>query len=547
MKDHTLFTPYSRGQAPDRAYPEKNIFLTGFMGAGKTTVGRLLAQALNRPFVDMDAELVKLHNKSIPRIFSELGEAHFRQAEATLLKNLNEQDQPKVIATGGGIVQSEANCEILTGALTFFLNISAEEAWKRLSEDDKDDRPLASSFRDFKSLLAKRQGLYQKCGAAFSAAAGPKEISEAILDFVLWQEPVILGAEGRSSRVRTYAPVSLMAELKKELLASNKAMVLMDHHFRDTPDEFNRLFADLPVYYAKGAGEAAKTFGEVGDLLLAMSEAGLDRSDYLVVRGGGSLTDLGALAAGLFKRGLKLILVPTTVLAAVDASIGAKAAVNLAGAKNQVGLFYLPEEVWIDPLVLRSVPDNLKRDGLIEAYKTALLFDPLLAELISRQLTNLLSGDLLILSQIVHDAARLKIELVAKDLREELGLRDVLNLGHTYGHAVESYHAPNVSHGRAVALGLAVALVHSVKRHGFDETAAKNAIHICRLLAGGAFPSPPPEKEVLRLLSFDKKIRQGRLKFVALKAPGEAVLETNLNPPDLLDAAKELFKNQTPS
>jgi 3-dehydroquinate synthetase/shikimate kinase len=544
VKDHKLFALSSSSQDPYRTYPEKNIYLTGFMGSGKSTVGLLLAEALNRPFVDMDEELVKKYNKSIPEIFAEQGENYFREMESALLNNLNERDQPKVIATGGGIVQSKANRELLKGALTFFLDLPAEQAWERLSDSDKANRPLVGSLEDFKSLYAKRLDLYQKCGAIISARAEPWEVRDSVLDFVLYQEELSLMAEGRTCLIRTYAPLSQMVQLKNQILGDNKALLLMDHHFKNCPDQFNQLFSDLPVYYAQSQGEEAKTLAEATNLLMAMSELRLDRSDYLLVRGGGSLTDLGALCAALYKRGLKLILIPTTLLAAVDAAIGGKAAVNLAGAKNQVGLFYLPEEVWIDPLVLKSLPNHLKREGLIEAFKTALLFDPLLFDLITKQITNLLDGDLPLLAQIVHDTARLKAELVAKDLREELGQREVLNLGHTYGHVVESYYAPQVSHGRAVALGLAVALIYSVNHHGFDPILAQNAIEVCRRLAGEAFPTPPPEDQVKRLLSFDKKIRQGKLKFVALKAPGESLLVSQLDPDQVLAAARELFKNQ---
>ncbi|MDR2367121.1 MAG: hypothetical protein LBF58_03285 [Deltaproteobacteria bacterium] len=542
MKDHKIFAISPSGQG--RTYPENNIFLTGFMGAGKTTVGRALAKALNRPFVDMDEELVKNHNKSVKEIFAESGEAYFRQAEAALLKTLSEQDQPKVIATGGGIVQAQANRDILKKSITLFLDLTAEESWARVDGAGRGERPLASGFADFRALHAKRRKLYLECGSVFSAEPGPAEIAANVLDFVLWQDPVPLRAEGRECVVRTYAPAQSMPGLLRNLIGDSKAMILSDRHFLENPDGFGGLFPGIPTVYPKETGEAAKTMAEATDLLLAMAGARLDRSDYLLVRGGGSLTDLGALCAGLYRRGLNLVLIPTTFLAAVDASIGGKAAVNLAGAKNQAGLFHLPREVWIDPLFLSGLPDGLKREGLVESFKAALLFDPPLLGLITRQLGNILAGDTLLLSQIIHDSARHKAALVAKDLREELGLRDALNLGHTYGHAAESFHGPTLSHGRAVALGLAVALVYSRERHGLDHDLAKSAIDVCRRLAGGSFPDPPPDGEVVRLLSFDKKIRDGKLKFVAIKAPGESVIDRGVPPGDILSAARELFRNE---
>jgi 3-dehydroquinate synthetase len=128
---------------------------------------------------------------------------------------------------------------------------------------------------------------------------------------------------------------------------------------------------------------------------------------------------------------------------------------------------------------------------------------------------------------------------VARDFREELGMRDVLNLGHTYGHVVESHHGPSVSHGRAVALGLAVALQYSRDRHGFPPDAAEAAASVCLELAGGEFPEAPPEVEVRRLLAFDKKIRGGSLKFVALSAPGRPVVD-RIGPDEILAAAAKV-------
>jgi 3-dehydroquinate synthetase len=176
----------------------------------------------------------------------------------------------------------------------------------------------------------------------------------------------------------------------------------------------------------------------------------------------------------------------------------------------------------------------------VEAYKTALLFEPDLVDLVTGNLSSLLDGDVPLLAQVAHDSARLKAAQVATDLREEKGLRDLLNLGHTYGHVAESFNAPRVSHGQAVALGLAVALNYSRSRRGLDPGFAKTAIDLCRRLAGGAFPPQPPAEEALRLLGFDKKIRHGRLRFVALEAPGRGFLDRDVPAEAILEAAEDL-------
>jgi 3-dehydroquinate synthetase len=233
----------------------------------------------------------------------------------------------------------------------------------------------------------------------------------------------------------------------------------------------------------------------------------------------------------------------------VDAAIGGQAAVNLAGAKNQVGLFHLPREVWIDPEVLGKLPTALKLEGLVEAYKTGLLFDPSLADLIASDLKALVDGDLLAITEVVYRSAAAKATLVAQDLREERGLRDVLNLGHTYGHAVESFNASSlsparVSHGQAVALGLAVALEYSARHQGLDPQTTKEGVKLCKLLCGGNFPPAPSSREAERLLSFDKKIRAGRLRFVALKKPGKPIIEPEVKAEAVLEVANELLSRE---
>jgi 3-dehydroquinate synthetase/shikimate kinase len=512
------------------------------MGAGKTTVGRLLAETLRRPFVDMDEELEKSHQKSVPEIFESFGEKFFRQAETALLLNLMNHDRPLVVSTGGGLVEAPGNRLALKSVLTFFLDLTPEAAWERLDDQARTLRPLAQNWAAFKKRYFSRRPLYLECGRVTPASNPSEQVARYIRDYILEEPAITLTTEGKNSIIRTYAPSERLKSLADDLIGKRRAFALIDGFFKDEPDAFLEALPEAEVHYASQRGESSKTLSEASAVLTRMAQAKLDRSDFLVARGGGSVTDLGGFCAGLFRRGINLVLAPTTLLGAVDAAVGGKTAVNLAGAKNQVGLFHLPREVWIDPWVLSQLPVDLIDEGLVEAFKTGLLFDGALSSLITRQLENIRLGDLPLLTEVIHRSAKAKADLVEKDFREEKGIRDILNLGHTYGHVVESYNAPEASHGRAVALGLAVALEFSKTRHGLAPEIAHSGALLCRKLSGEKFPDSPPADYVTNLLGFDKKIRDGKLKFVALSAPCKPLV-VEAQPDQILAAAETISKN----
>jgi 3-dehydroquinate synthetase len=369
--------------------------------------------------------------------------------------------------------------------------------------------------------------------------ARPDKVADQIACYILEDEPITLTAESNRCLIRTFAPLDRFKVLAHELASDRKIMLLSDGYFKGLDEDLTSNLNFSHSLYLDKIGENVKTMAQASLVLEAMAKASLDRGDYLLVRGGGSTTDLGALCAGLYRRGLNLILAPTTLLGAVDASVGGKTAVNLAGAKNQVGLFYLPREVWIDPWVLAALPENLMNDGLTEAFKTGLLFDPELAKMVEKNLESMRAGDLPLITETVYRSAKAKAALVEEDFRDTKSIRDILNLGHTYGHAVESFYAPTLSHGRAVAMGLACCLKFSEKKLGLDPFVTEAAIRLCRLLAGGKFPERPPDADIERLLSFDKKIRGGKLKFVGLSAIGKPLL-TETTAKEILDCAAQI-------
>ncbi|MDR1080155.1 MAG: bifunctional shikimate kinase/3-dehydroquinate synthase [Deltaproteobacteria bacterium] len=539
--------------------PERHVFLSGFMGAGKSTVGPILAGRLGRPFTDLDREIEEAEGISIRDIFAdpEKGEGYFRKREAEKVKALiASRGLPRVIALGGGAVEDPQTRKLLAGsANTFFLDAGDPEIlWERACRDAP-SRPLAGDRAGFMRRLERRLPLYRASGLPVDAGgAGPEEVCDRIVKILFCgREAGVRASESWVSRITAWPDAAGLAASLAGRLEGRRVLMLLDPALRSEEAFWQKLLGSGSVVYPEKRGEAAKTLASAEKIMALLAARSFDRSDWLLVRGGGSLTDLGGFCAGLFKRGIRLLMLPTTLLAAVDAAVGGKTAVNFAGAKNQCGHFYLPEEVLIEGEILRRLPRGLLEEGLSEAYKTGLVRDPVLSDLISREIESLLPArgapgpDLPLLLDCAWRGASLKASVCSEDFRERKGVRDVLNFGHTFGHAVEAHFAASeipVPHGRAVAFGMAAALVLSERSFGLDPDAARRARAVCLRLSRGGYPPIPPEDELERLFLTDKKARLGKLKFVALKAPGEPEV-ADLLPGELVSAAREAVREAT--
>jgi len=259
-------------------------------------------------------------------------------------------------------------------------------------------------------------------------------------------------------------------------------------------------------------GEMAKTMPTVEAVCLALADAGLSRTDLLVSVGGGAASDLGGFVAAVYLRGITAHHVPTTLLGAVDAAIGGKSGIDVGG-KNLVGVFRHPARVVIDLEVLGRLPDDLVREGMAEALKTALIGDPGLLELLERD------GVGADLAEVVSRSLAVKARIVGRDFTEA-GERAHLNYGHTVGHAIES--ASGISHGSAVAIGMVAAGRASSLVAGFEHE-ARQADAIGRL--GLPVSAPALDRAaVLRLIDRDKKRDGAETRMVLLEAIGRPVV-----------------------
>ena len=439
------------------------------MGAGKSTVGAEVARLVERPFVDVDREIERAHGP-ISSLF-ERGEREFRRIEEETLAHVL-AGPPAIVALGGGALGSERTRERLgsLGAFVVLIDVEVDEAWKRASGSD---RPLARDETAFRRLYEERRRLYED--AADAVATDADGVLLAALGIVLDR-----GALARlEEHVPRGRPVALVAD----------GRVL----------ELHRPRLDARVHVVP-SGEAAKSLAAVERL---WNELALDRGGVVVALGGGCTTDAAGFVAATYLRGLAWVAVPTTLVAQVDAAIGGKTAVNLGKGKNLVGAFHLPERVVVDPAVLATLPARERRAGMAEVVKTGLLAG-----------RTLWTGPE---DEMVRRAAAYKAAVCLSDPLEK-GRRSVLNLGHTFAHALEAASGYGLRHGEAVALGLTAALRLSIEHLGLEPDVLEEVERVLE-------PKPVRvDPDVAwSALARDKKAKGGRIRLVLLEAPGKPV------------------------
>ena len=273
------------------------------------------------------------------------------------------------------------------------------------------------------------------------------------------------------------------------------------------------------------AGEGSKSLGTLERVLDWMLERRLPRDGVLIALGGGVIGDLAGFAAAIYQRGIDFVQCPTTLLAMVDSSVGGKTGINHARGKNLIGAFHQPIAVLADSATLDTLPAREYGAGLAEVYKYALLGDAGFLDWLDAHADALLARDAEAVQHVIRTCCRMKAEIVARDERES-GARALLNLGHSFGHAIEAYEQyRGYLHGEAVAVGMRIATGLSVRLGRLDATAGER---IGESLDRAGLPSALPQgmnvDDFLRLMALDKKVKAGRLRLVLLDGIGEAVV-----------------------
>ena len=517
------------------------IALSGFMAAGKTTVGRALAQATGRLFVDLDAEIEAAFARDVRAIFAEFGEGAFREMEARLLPQaLSRSD--RVVALGGGVVCHPAGRSLLKQrACWVHLDVSLDELKRRVAASGGAAvRPLWDEARAGR-LLEARAPFYDEAHHRVNGERSPSEVVEEVAALAGagggGRESTVRGADRRRLRVDLpeigYDLVighGLDDVIEQEVGGLGQGPIALVTDSNVGPLHGDRVAGLLSrsgravVRVELLAGEANKTVEAVLAAVDRLLDHGWQRPAPVVALGGGVAGDMAGLVAALTLRGVPFVQLPTTLLAMVDSSVGGKVGVNHRTGKNLVGAFWQPALVVADLAFLDTLPDRELRAGLGEAAKTALLGEPELLELLEARPHEALAREPDLLAEVVERCCRFKASVVARDA-EEAGPRRILNLGHTLGHAIELVAGYGVLlHGEAVAVGLvgAAELACSLGR-GPDDLAGR----IRSLLRRLGLPTSVAglsEGALVEAMRSDKKVRGDKLAWTLLEEPGHPVI-----------------------
>ncbi|MFL6635767.1 MAG: bifunctional shikimate kinase/3-dehydroquinate synthase AroKB [Massilia sp.] len=540
-----------------------NIFLVGLMGAGKTTIGRLLARRLDMTFIDSDHEIEARTGATIPWIFEIEGEASFRRREADVIRELTGQNGI-VLATGGGAVLDPASRALLAERGTvIYLRASVSSILLRTAHDK--NRPLlqtADPRRKLEDLTAQREPLYREIADIVIDTGRPnvQSMVQTILDQLEADNAAREQANAKTT-MNEQACISLNVELgdRSYPIAIGRGLLddasLLNRHIGGsgkvaivTNTTVAPLYLDKVAGPLRAAGRDVvpiilrdgeefknwESLNEVFDALLANK---CDRKTTLVALGGGVVGDMTGFAAATYMRGVPFVQIPTTLLAQVDSSVGGKTGINHPLGKNMIGAFYQPRAVIADTATLDTLPDRELSAGLAEVIKHGAILDAAFFDWIEANIDSLVARDHAALAHAIARSCEIKADVVTRDEREG-GLRAVLNFGHTFGHAIEAGMGYGAwLHGEAVGCGMVMAADLS-RRLGLVDAAAVDRVRA--LVKAAGLPVVAPDLGVLRwieLMEVDKKNEGGAIKFILLKPLGSPSI-TNA-PRELLDATLE--------
>jgi shikimate kinase / 3-dehydroquinate synthase len=521
--------------------PRRALVLIGFMGAGKSTVAGELAEALGVAALDSDKLLEERLGEPLAQAFELRGEPAFRAAEEELVSELLDRAGPgSVIALGGGSVCAESVRRALEPHLTVLLDVDPALAWARIQAEDGAGapRPLARDWESFSALHARRRDLYEELADALLPALA-RGVGQRVLDALralsaapggtrlLWASscsgdyPVLIG------------PGILRPGGGPELVELWPLDRSVSRPFCVTDETVAALYAErlgeVKGTLAIAPGEGQKTLSSAERVWHSLLAAGITRSDHVVALGGGVVGDLAGFCAATYQRGVPVVQIPTTLLAQVDSAYGGKTGVDLPEAKNYVGAYHQPAGVLVDPDTLATLPAGELASGWVEVLKTALIAGGAVWQRVA--------GGSEVDADMILACARTKLAIVAADERDS-SRRQLLNLGHTIGHAIETATGyARYRHGEAVGLGLLATL----RLSGLESLRAE----VRELLLAHELPvtlEGVAVDDVVQATAHDKKRVGSRVPFVLVAGPGDVRIGCEVAADELRSAVTELLR-----
>ena len=532
----------------------RSVVLVGMMGAGKTSVGKRLAAKLGLPFVDADAEIEAGAQLTISEIFERFGELYFRDGERKVIARLL-NGGPLVLATGGGaFMNATTRQNIAKYGVSIWLKPSFDILLARVRK--KSNRPLlktADPEQTLRRLLEERTPTYALADLTIESLDGSHD---AVVDAILRRLDATLGkdvAPVQEARRKVEVPLGARAysiligpgvldeagaEIARIAPGVHCAIVT---DARVAPLYLDRLSASLDQAGLRSTpivcppGEATKGYAEFARVCDALIEARIERRDIVIALGGGVIGDLAGFCAASLRRGVRLVQLPTTLLAQVDSSVGGKTGINSRHGKNLVGAFHQPSLVLADTLCLDTLSEREFRAGYAEVVKYGLIGDRGFFEFLESNWRDAFAGGPARAEAIAVSCAA-KARVVAAD-ETERGERALLNLGHTFGHALEKltgYDSARLVHGEGVAIGMVSAFRFSRDLglcSGQDATRAEAHLKAVglptRMRDIPGFDART--EDLLAAMRQDKKVDRGRLTFILARGIGQSFVARDVD------------------
>lgn len=535
----------------------RSVVLVGLMGAGKTSIGRRLAARLGLPFRDADTEIELAAGCSIPELFARYGERAFRDGERRVIRRLLSGD-PLVLAFGGGaFIDPETRSVARDEAVSIWLRCPLPTLVRRVSL--RDNRPLLADGNPgeiLQRLIGQRYPVYAEADIIVDCGdESPDVTTTQVLNALLaWRPPRRLTVALPSTTYDVVIGDGLLhraGALLAPRLPQKRAMVITDSEvarlhlptLREGLAETGIAAGEIVV----PSGEASKNLDTYASVVDQLLEARVERRTAVIALGGGVVGDLAGFAAATTLRGLPFVQIPTTLLSQVDSSVGGKTGVNTPRGKNLVGAFHQPRMVLADTATLATLPLRELRAGYAEIVKAGLIGDPAFFTWCEQHGPGVVGGDREAQAEAIKRACAFKAAVVGDDEREEKPNdgRALLNLGHTFGHALEAEYGytGGLLHGEGVAVGLGLAFKLSARLGHCPAADAE------RVVAHVAATGLPAELSMLNRrfsaetlighMRRDKKMRDGALNFVLVRGIGQAFTSADVPMQAVLDLLRE--------